>query len=114
MQVLSQTHWLTQLLDMEVRDGHVIKLRGSEVSPSCTSSSSTLSEKDTCNSSAGLSERENIDEPTTADPINVALGPGEIQMCVNTFSLNNQVAIFQVNHLLLLWHPFSKICIAQH
>lgn len=77
MQVLSQTHWLTQLLDMEVRDGHVIQLKGSEDSLSCTSSCSTLSELENNNSKVVLSENGDDEESSAAEPINVALGPGK-------------------------------------
>lgn len=78
MQVLSQTHWLTQLLDLEVRDGHVAHLRGSENGPSCTSSCSTLSELDNCDSGvSSLLEGENHEEYTATEPIDVIMGPGK-------------------------------------
>ena len=61
MQVLSQTHWLTQLLDMEVRDGHVVQLKGSDGNSSCSSSCSTFQELDNCNPKVGSSENENTE-----------------------------------------------------
>lgn len=78
MQVLSQTHWLTQLLDLEVRDGNVAHLRGSDVGPSCTSSCSTLSELDNCDSGvSSLLDGENHEECTVTEPIDVIVGPGK-------------------------------------
>ena len=76
MQVLSQTHWLTQLLDMEVCDGHVVKLKGSENS-SCTSSWATLpDELDSKNVNIDPVETDSTEESPVAEPINIALGPG--------------------------------------
>lgn len=79
MQVLSQTHWLTQLLDMEIRDGLVVQLRGSETTQSCTSSCSTLSELDNCDSGVGsLHEGENVEDGVVAEPIEIKLGAGKL------------------------------------
>jgi len=87
MQVLSQTHWLTQLLDLEVRDGNVAHLRGSDgPGPSCTSSCSTLSELDNCDSGvSSLLEGENHEEYTVTEPINVIMGPGIILIMQHEF-----------------------------
>lgn len=78
MQVLSQTHWLTQLLDLEIREGHVVRLRGSEGGgPSCSSSCSTLSELDNCDSGVGsLLDGDNREDYPAAEPIDVILGSG--------------------------------------
>lgn len=76
VQVLSQTHWLTQLLDLECRDGHVIRLKGSYGSQSCNSSCSTLSELDNCDSGVGSVDCDN-EADTLAEPIDVILGTGE-------------------------------------
>ncbi|KZS03514.1 Ubiquitin carboxyl-terminal hydrolase [Daphnia magna] len=77
MQVLSQTHWLTQLLDMEVRDGHVIQLKGSDGISSCKSSCTTSEELDSSSPSIDPSESENAEDSIFAEPINVPLGPGK-------------------------------------
>jgi len=77
MQVLSQTHWLTQLLDLECRDGHVIRLKGSYSGQSCNSSCSTLSELDNCDSGVGSVDCDNNDADTLAEPIDVILGSGK-------------------------------------
>ena len=77
VQVLSQTHWLTQLLDLECRDGHVIRLKGSYSGQSCNSSCSTLSELDNCDSGVGSVDCDNNDADTLAEPIDVILGSGE-------------------------------------
>lgn len=80
MQVLSQTHWLTQLLDVEIRDGLIVQLRGSETGQSCTSSCSTLSEFDNCDSGVGsLLEGENAEESIIAEPIEIKLGAGNFK-----------------------------------
>lgn len=77
MQVLSQTHWLTQLLDLEIREGHVVQLLGSESGPSLNSSCSTLSETDNCDSGVGsLLENDQHEECSLAEPLSVLLGPG--------------------------------------
>lgn len=76
MQVLSQTHWLTQLLDMEVRDGHVVKLRGSESNPSCNSSTCTLPDLVNDTIKTEVSDTENKEELPLAEPISISLGPG--------------------------------------
>ena len=76
MQVLSQTHWLTQLLDLEIREGHVVRLLGSESGPSLDSSCSTLSEMDNCDSGVGsLLEGDQHEE--NSEPISVILGSGK-------------------------------------
>ena len=77
VQVLSQTHWLTQLLDLECRDGHVIHLRGSYGGHSCNSSCSTISELDNCDSGVGSVDCDNNDADTLAEPIDVILGTGK-------------------------------------
>lgn len=76
MQVLSQTHWLTQLLDMEVRDGHVVQLKGSDGNSSCSSSCSAFQELENCSSLVNSSENTSVEEPLVAEPISVTLGSG--------------------------------------
>lgn len=77
MQVLSQTHWLTQLLDMEVRDGRIVRLRGSEINQCSSRSLSTLSAFENCKSDTMLLENLNgLEEPLSAESIDVSLGPG--------------------------------------
>ncbi|XP_057369845.1 ubiquitin carboxyl-terminal hydrolase 16-like [Daphnia carinata] len=77
MQVLSQTHWLTQLLDMEVRDGHVIQLKGSDGNYSCKIPCITAEELDGSSPSIDPSESEDAEDSIIAEPINVSLGPGK-------------------------------------
>ena len=78
MQVLSQTHWLTQLLDLECREGKVMHLKGCQASAaqSCASSCSTLSssEPDTSDSGVGSLDRDSPELSATVDPIDVILG----------------------------------------
>lgn len=76
MQVLSQTHWLTQLLDMEVRDGHVIQLKGSDENLSCKTSCTTSEELDNSNPVVDPLESGNVEDSIIAEPINVSLGAG--------------------------------------
>ena len=76
MQVLSQTHWLTQLLDLEVREGHVIRFKGSDPPPlQCNSYRSRLSESDNCDS--GVGSVDDIDPELVAEPIDLILGAGK-------------------------------------
>ncbi|KAI9565858.1 hypothetical protein GHT06_009655 [Daphnia sinensis] len=77
MQVLSQTHWLTQLLDMEVRDGHVIQLKGSDGNYLGNSSCTTAEEFDGSSHSIDPSESGHAEDSIIAEPINVSLGPGK-------------------------------------
>jgi hypothetical protein len=61
---------------MEVRDGHVVQLKGSDGNSSCSSSCSTFQELDNCNPKVDSSENDNSEEPLVAEPISVALGAG--------------------------------------
>lgn len=95
MQVLSQTHWLTQMLDLEIREGHVVKFLGSDCGPSYSSSCSTLSEIDNCDSGVGsLLEGENHDDFLVAEPISVMLSPGYCFFSLLCFHLLFAYSIF--------------------